>query len=87
MPKVRLLAPWTNSKGEPQASGAVIDVSDDEARDLNGRGQATLVEEEEKLAQQQQQAGGTYDARLERDKAPGAAPAEPPKPPEPPKAP
>ena len=67
MPKVRLLAPWTNDKGEPQASGAVIDVTDEQANDLHGRGQASLISEEEA-----QPHGGEYSARAER-------PAEPPK--------
>jgi hypothetical protein len=70
MPKIRLLAPWTNSKGEPQASGAVIDVTDEEAQDLNARGQASLVEEEEKAAKQQEE-GGSYSARATRE---GTAP-------------
>lgn len=93
MPQVRLLAPWTNADGEPFASGEVIEVSDDEARDLNARGHASLVEEEKKL-EDQQATSGVYDARLTRETAPGAAPSEaspppqtkePPPPPEPPK--
>jgi hypothetical protein len=69
MPKVRLLAPWTNEKGEPQASGAVVDVSDEQARDLSGRGQASLIEEEEKAAQAAEQ--GSYSDRATRE---GTAP-------------
>jgi len=75
MPKVRLLAPWTNENGEPQASGAVIEVSDEQARDLNSRGQATLIKEEEKLEAQQQAQGGQYSSRLER---PASPPEDPP---------
>jgi hypothetical protein len=75
MPQVRLLAPWTNAKGEPQASGAVIDVSDDEARDLTARGHASLIEEEKKL-EEQQAISAVYNDRLTRESAPAAAPAE-----------
>jgi hypothetical protein len=73
MPQVRLLAPWTNAKGEPQASGAVIDVSDDEARDLSARGHASLLEEEKKL-EQQQATSAVYNDRLTRESAPAAVP-------------
>jgi hypothetical protein len=69
MPKVRLLAPWIDDKGEPQAAGAVIDVSDEQARDLNGRGQASLIEEEEKVAQAAE--GGSFSERATRE---GTAP-------------
>jgi hypothetical protein len=69
MPKVRLLAPWTNEKGEPQAAGAVVDVSDEQARDLNARGQASLIEEEEKAAKAAEQ--GSYSDRATRE---GTAP-------------
>ena len=69
MPKVRLLAPWTNDKGEPQASGAVIDVTDEQAQDLNSRGQASLVSEE-----QAQPEAGEYSARAERPEAPKEEP-------------
>jgi hypothetical protein len=81
MPKIRLLAPWTNEKGEPQAAGAVIDVSDEQARDLHDHGQASLIEEEEKAAQAAQE-GGSYSAILTRETAPGVAP-QPPQPPQP----
>lgn len=70
MPKIRLLAPWTNEKGEPQAAGAVIDVSDEQAQDLNGRGQASLVEEQEKQDQAARE-GGQYSERATRE---GTAP-------------
>jgi hypothetical protein len=80
MPKIRLLAPWTNEKGEPQAAGAVIDVSDEQARDLHDHGQASLIEEEEKAAQAAQE--GSYSAVLTRETAPGVAP-QPPQPPQP----
>jgi hypothetical protein len=79
MPQVRLLAPWTDSKGDPQASGAVINVSDEEARDLNNRGVASLLDEEQKL-EEQELTSAVYDARLQRESAPGAAPTEAPKP-------
>ena len=74
MPQIRLLAPWTNKKGEPQAAGAVIDVSDDEARDLTARGHASLLEEEKKL-EDQQATSAVYNATLTRESAPAAAPA------------
>lgn len=69
MPQIRLLAPWTNADGENFAAGEVIEASEDEARDLNGRGHASLVEEEEKLAQQQA-TSGVYDARAQRPGTP-----------------
>jgi len=75
MPKIRLLAPWTNDKGEPQAAGAVIDVSDEQAQDLNGRGQASLVDEEKKL-EEQSATSGVYDARLQRPETP-SQPSQP----------
>lgn len=82
MPKVRLLAPWTNAKGEPQAAGAVVEVTDEQAIDLHNRGQASLVEEEEEQAKAAQE--GNYSARLERPeaKAPPESPPEPTAPPE-----
>jgi hypothetical protein len=70
MPKIRLLAPWTNEKGEPQAAGAVIEVTDEQARELHDRGQASLIEEEEKAAQAAQQ-DGSYADRATRE---GTAP-------------
>ena len=70
MPKVRLLAPWTNDKGEPQAADTVVDVTDDQANDLHGRGQASLVSEE----QAQPEGGGSYSARAERPEAPKEEP-------------
>jgi len=76
MPKVRLLAPWTNDKGEPVASGAVVDVSDEQAKDLNARGHASLVDEEKKL-EEQQVTNAVYDARLQRPATPQPE-AEPP---------
>jgi hypothetical protein len=69
MPKVRLLAPWTNEKGEPQAAGATIDVSDEQAKDLHNRGQASLIEQEEQAAQAAE--GGVYAERATRE---GTAP-------------
>ena len=72
MPEVRLLAPWTNTDGENFAAGEVISVSDDEARDLNARGAASLVEEEKKM-EQQQTTSGVYDARLQRKDTPEGA--------------
>jgi hypothetical protein len=69
MPKVRLLAPWTNDKGEPQAAGAVIDVSDEQARELHDRGQASLISEEEQVAAATE--GGSYAERATRE---GTAP-------------
>jgi hypothetical protein len=81
MPKIRLLAPWTDDKGEPQAAGAVIDVSDEQASDLHNRGQASLVEEEEQAAQAAEQ--GSYSDRVTReDTAPlGSGPQPEPAPP------
>ena len=69
MPEVRLLAPWTNADGEIFAAGEVISVGDDEARDLNARGHASLIEEEKKM-EQQQTTSGVYDARLQRKDTP-----------------
>lgn len=73
MPDVRLLAPWTNSDGEVFAAGEVIPVSDDEARELNGRGAASLIEEEKKL-EDQQATNAVYDARLQRPETPAPPP-------------
>jgi hypothetical protein len=69
MPKIRLLAPWTDDKGEPRAAGAVIEVTDEQARELHDRGQASLVEEEEQLAKAAEQ--GSYSDRATRE---GTAP-------------
>ena len=77
MPEVRLLANWTNVDGEVFAAGEVINVGDDEARDLNARGHASLVEEEKKL-EEQQSTSAVYDASLQRPNVPESAP-EPPK--------
>ena len=91
MPEVRLLAPWTNADGEIFAAGEIIGVSDDEARDLNSRGHASLIEEEKKM-EEQQATSGVYDTRLQRKDTPeGKAqeqqqqPAKQPEPPEQPK--
>jgi len=75
MPQVRLLAPWTSAAG-PQASGAVLDVSDEEARDLTSRGHASLIEEEKKL-EAQVATNAVYDARLQRPETPPPAPEPP----------
>ena len=83
MPQVRLLAPWTNTKGEPQAQGAVINVSDDEAKALTARGAASLIEEEKKL-EEQQATSAVYNDTLTREHAPGAAPSAEPAPEQPP---
>jgi hypothetical protein len=65
MVQVRLLAPWNNAKGEPQAAGAVIDVSDEEAQDLGNRGMISRLDEEKKL-EEQTHTSGVYDARATR---------------------
>lgn len=70
MPKVRLLANWTNDKGEPQAAGAIVDVTGEQADDLHNRGQASLINEEEQQAKAQQESG-QYSARATRE---GTAP-------------
>lgn len=70
MPKIRLLANWTNDKGEPQAAGAVVDVTGEQADDLHNRGQASLINEEELQAKAQQESG-QYSARATRE---GTAP-------------
>jgi len=79
MPQVRLLAPWTNAKGEPQASGAVISVSDDEAKDLSARGHASLIEEEKKL-EEQAATSAVYNETLKRESTPEPEPAPEPEP-------
>ena len=70
MVQVRLLAPWNNSKGEPQAAGAVINVSDEEAQDLGNRGMISRLDEEKKL-EDQQHTSGVYGERATRE---GTAP-------------
>jgi hypothetical protein len=76
MPKVRLLAPWTDENGEPHAAGAIVDVSDEQATALNNAGKASLLEEEKKL-EEQAPTNAVYDARLQRPEAPPApAPKE-----------
>ena len=93
MPEVRLLAPWSNSKGEPQAAGAVINVSDDEANELGNRGMISRLDEEKKL-EQQGETNAVYNASLTRQgtaegKAQGEAqpqtqrPQQPPQPQQP----
>jgi hypothetical protein len=69
MTKIRLLAPWIDEKGEPQASGAVIDVSDEQAKDLHARGQASLIEDEEQAAKAAE--AGSFSERATRE---GTAP-------------
>jgi len=70
MPKIRLLAPWTNDKGEPQAVGAEVDVSEEQAQDLSNRGMASYIEDEEAAAKAAAE-GGSYTARATRE---GTAP-------------
>jgi hypothetical protein len=74
MTKVRLLAPYTDDKGEPHAAGAVIDVSDEQATALNNRGAASKLDEEKAL-EDQAATSAVYNARLQRADAP-TPPAE-----------
>jgi hypothetical protein len=45
MPKSILLAPWTDSKGEPHAAGAEVDVSDEEYQALRQDGKIANTEQ------------------------------------------
>ena len=78
MAEVRLLAPWTDDKGDHYAAGEVVDVSDEDATALNNRGMASLVSEEKKL-EEQHATSAVYGARLQRAETPaGKAQTGPP---------
>ena len=79
MTQVRLLAPWTNDKGEPQAAGAVIDVDEETAIALSNRGMVSRLDDEKAL-EEQQITSGVYDARVSRAKAPNPTEAKAPTP-------
>lgn len=74
--QVRLLAPWTDSKGNPHAPGAVVDVSDEEAQHLlnSGKGSDEAAAQD---ALKKAETEGSYGDRTSRDKAGGTvAPAD-----------
>lgn len=77
MPKVRLLANWTNDKGEPQAAGAIVDVTGEQADDLHNRGQASLINEEEQQAKAAAEAAQQPAQRIERSTSTEAAEESP----------
>ena len=77
MPKVRLLAPWTDKNGNPYAPGGVADVDDETFAELRADGKASSVEDEEKAAEAAKT--GNFNARTGRDEAGGTVAEDPPK--------